>query len=165
MGYSDQKFYSRETYMAADSTVATGTITASGTNNVATAFPIPTEPTPRVIVGIRAVVKTAPATNLTNVNLNFLQGTTTFGVVTISTLTAGQQATGTFTNTASTAVTTQTVTASNGAVTTNTITSTTDWRRVGTNSAVTVTVNGTGTASAQSYGAFELWFDEQLLFS
>lgn len=165
MGYSDQKFYSKETYMAADSTVATGTITASGANNVATAFPLPVETSPRQMVGIRAVVKTAPATNLTNVNMNFLNGTNTFAVVTIGTLTAGQTAIGTLTNTASTAVTTQTITASSGAVTTNTITSTTNWAKIGSSSAITVTVNGTGTASAQNYGAYELYFDEQLLFS
>ena len=137
MGYSDAKYYARPQVMVADPDVATGTITASGSNAVATAFTLPTFNRRTAVNKVKAVIKTAPATNLTVVTLNFLNGTSTFAVATIGTNAAGS-------------VVEVTPTAN------NTFTA---------SGQPTVTVIGTGTASAQSYGAYEVFFESQELYS
>lgn len=159
MGYSDQKFYARRFEMWADSGVFTGTYTASSTANaLATAATLP-KPIflTRLSTG-ELLVKTAPTTGQTV--LVFLNGTNTFATGTISSTAAvGSTIVLTMTNTASLSTSTVTNTRPNGQTDVGTLTSTTDWRVVGTATAVTVNVSGTATASANSFGAYELFFD------
>lgn len=138
MSYSDQKFYSRASRMVADGDAATGTLTASGSNALTTSFPMPTFKRRTAVTDVRVIVNTAPATNVTVTTLNFLNGTNTFATVVVSTNAANAEVIGT-------------VTASNGTFTAS-----------GT---PTVTVVATGTASAQSYGKYEVFFETNELYS
>lgn len=136
MGYSDQKFYTRGLELMADSNIATGTYT-SGTSTLASAFPLPTFKRRTSITQVKVITKTASKAGSTGpVTLNFLNGTTTFAVATVGTGTAGSQVDVTPT-------TPSTFTASSGP---------------------TVTVLGTATASGDTYGAYEVFFETNELF-
>lgn len=161
MGYSDQKYYARPLHLLGQSGVLVGTLTASSTANAiaAAAYRIPKFIRPAKVIDAKLVVKTASTTGSQVISL--LNGTNTFATTTnTSTNAAGTEITFTMTNTASTAVSTQTTTLPNGSTVVGTITTTTDWRIFGTNTGVTVAVGGTGTASGDSFGAFDLWVDQ-----
>jgi len=135
MGYSDQKYYQRASHMVADSNYATGTFTA-GTSTLATAFAIPKFQRRSVVLAVKVITKTAAKAGATGpVTLNFLNGTNTFAVSTVGTGTAG-------TEVVVTPTANNTFTASGSA---------------------TVTVLGTATASGDTYGAYEVWFETQEL--
>ena len=167
MGFSDQKYILSQFALLADSAVATGTATASSTaNSIATIFPLPTHAAKYQYNGFKVVVKTAPAAN-TSLQLNFLNGTTTFATLPVGTAsaTAGATINATMTNTAVVTTSTVTNTLANGSTQVGTVTTTTDYRQFGTATGPTVTVTGTATASAQTIGAYELWAGLQQLFS
>lgn len=138
MGYSDQKFYARPQTMQADSGVATGTFTAGAACNQPLAFALPKFDRRTKVTNVKVVVKTASAANTTAVTLNFLNGTSTFAVVAITptTATAGSEVAATMT------LANATFSAASGP---------------------SVTVLGTATASAQTYGAHEVFFEVQEL--
>jgi len=160
MGYSDSKYYSRPLGIMGQSALITGTLTASSTANAlaASAFRIPKFLHRSKVVGGKFVVKTASTTGQQVFGL--LNGTNTFATATnTSTNAAGSEFLITLTNTASTAVTTQTTTLPNGSTVISTVTTTTDWSILGSGTGITITVNGTATASGDSYGAHDLWLE------
>lgn len=138
MGYSDQKFYTRVYDRVTEATIATGTATASGANTLTSQGRLPRFPRRTQINTVRVEVITAPAANLTNVVLAFLNGTATFATATIGTNTAGSTVTGS-------------VTAANAVLAADT--------------KPTMTVIGTATASGQNYGSYDVYFETQELFS
>lgn len=167
MGYADQKYHTRRLELVADSNVATATVTAS---NTALAFAVPwalpTFKRATKVQDVRIVIKTT-STASTAMGLAFLNGTNTFATVPIiaATQTAGMNVVGTLTNTASTAVSTQTTTFSNGSTAVSTITTTTDWTVFTAGATPTVNITGTATASANTMGAVEIFFENRELFS
>lgn len=162
MGYSDQKFYDRPQMVATVSNVATGTITASGTNTLANAIPLNGYIRRKQINKIRSLVITAPVAAIGNtVVLYFLQGTNTFGTLTASNSVGGYQdatfgaptvTTNTFTNTLP-----------NGSTVVTSNTTTTTYSQFAANGQPTVTVVAVGTASGQNWGAYQIEFEEQEL--
>lgn len=168
MGYSDQKFYSRNFEDVALGT--SGTLTASGSNALATTLRLPKFARRTAINKIRVVIAAAPATNVTVTVLNFLNGTATFAVATVGTHTAGEildaTVVATFDGVAASGsnltVPLTTFTMPNGL---------TGVKAAGTNSNAvfaadgqpTLTVVATGTASGQSYGTYDMWFELQEL--
>lgn len=164
MGYSDQKFYARRNVPALIAQVS-GTATASATtNNAATTVALPQFQRKTKINNLEVVVKTA-ATASTSLSLSFLNGTVVFATIPTGTSTAGSVVQGTLTNTASTAVTTQTTTFSNGSTAVSTITTTTDYSVFASGVSPTVKIVGTATASGDSAGSHELYWEEQEQFS
>lgn len=138
MGYSDQKFYARNYDRVTEATVATGTATASGANTLTSQGRLPRFPRRTQVNTVRVEVITAPAANLTNVVLAFLNGTNTFATATVGTNTAGTSVTGTV-NVA--------------------------YNVLAADVKPTITVVGTATASGQNYGAYDVYFETQELFS
>lgn len=164
MGYSDQKYYSRDLDVAKPSTI-TGTATASsGTNNVATGIVIRNFTRPAKISGAEVLVTTA-ATASTALSLALLNGTTTFCVIPTGLSTAGVTVVGTITNTAVVTTATVTNTLPNGSTQVGTVISTTDYRNFAAGAAPTINVIGTATASGNSVGTHELWLEASELFS
>ena len=162
MGYSDQKYFSHDIDLMADSGYLTlTTSTASSTATVTAPIGLPAFRAPRRVCAITAVVKTAPTSSLVGPTFVFLNGTNTFATLSAvgTAAVAGATLNGTFTNTASLSTSTQTITASNGLVTTNTITSTTNWSVLGSGTTATVNAINTSTVSGGVMGAYELWFD------
>lgn len=136
MGYSDQKYIVRNLDFVADSGVATGTYTAGAANTLAAAFALPTFPRRSRITYVKVITKTASKAGSTGpVTLNFLNGTTTFAVATVGTGSVGSEVNVTPT-------TPSTFAALAGP---------------------TVTVLGTATASADTYGAYEVFFESNEL--
>lgn len=136
MGYSDQKYYGRDDVFVADSAVATGTFTAGAANTLAAAVILPKFNRRTALTNVKVITKTASKAGSTGpVTLNFLNGTNTFAVATVGTGSAGSQVD--VTPTAN-----------------NTFTATTG---------PTVTVLGTATASADTFGAYEIIFETQEL--
>jgi hypothetical protein len=160
MGYSDQKYYTRQSDPVSDPVAFTGTMTASGTNSIAaSAYRIPTFGRKTKVNSIKLVIRTAPAANTAPV-LTFQNGTNVFATATI-TGTAGAEANAVMTNTASTAVTTQTVTYANGGTAVSTVTTTTDWSVFAAGTGPTVVIGGTTTASGASWGAYAAYLEAQ----
>jgi hypothetical protein len=90
MAFSDQKFITRVLVPAGFNVTSTATITASGhvvTNTAA--YRLPKFLRRTKISAIRAKVVTAPNAGATSTRMVFLNGTSTFAVVTVSTNTAG----------------------------------------------------------------------------
>lgn len=117
---------------------ATGTSTASATDNaLASVFRLPKFKRAQKVIGIRVPVATAPASNLTGLSLVFLNGTSTFGVVAVTTNTAG-------------AVLDATMTTANAVF--------------ATDAQPSVKALATATASGQSIGTFDIWFEVQPKF-
>lgn len=157
MAYSDQKYYDRQPNIIADSKYFNSTYTAS----VATAIGTGVAPVlgtfgrNTVIKSMALTVVTPPKIGPTTIT--FLQGTNTFAVATISsTATYGTIVAVTFSNTASLSTNTQTFTLANGSTVISTNTSTTNWAYFGSGTAPTVTVIGSATASADTWGAYEV---------
>lgn len=164
MGYSDQKFYARYSADAVISQV-TGTATASSTaNNATTANVLPAFRRKTKINNLSVIVKTAGKAS-TTLALAFLNGTVVFATVPTGTATAGSVLNGTLTNTASTSVSTFTNTLPNGGTQVGTITTTTDYSVFALGSSPTVNVTGTATASADTVGSHEVYWEEQEQFS
>lgn len=161
MGYSDQKYYSRELEVAASAYLATGTATASGTNSLTAAFALPAFTRKTIINKIQLIVKTAPKIN--TAALTFLNGTATIGTATISsTATYGTPVVITPLNTASLSTNTFTNTLPNGSTVVLTNTTTTNWCLFTAASGPTVTVvTSTSTASGDTLGAYEIYFENQ----
>ncbi len=157
MGYSDQKYYDRNFTMIADSKAASGTFTANSTaNSLTSAYPLPKFQRNVRIDKLRYVVVAASKTGQAIHSL--LNGTNTFATATISsTTTAGSIVDWTLTNTASLATNTFTNTLPNFSTIVLTNTTTTNWAAIGSSTTITVTIAGTATASADSFGAFELF--------
>lgn len=105
MGYSDQKYYARPLELAAQN-MTFGTATASGTNTLASPVsnPLPAFVNRTSINAIKVVVTTAVAVGAVAESIVFLNGTSTFGVVTMTggTATAGQVFSGVITTANST---------------------------------------------------------------
>jgi hypothetical protein len=137
MGYSDPKYYAREIELLADSSISTGTYTAGSANTLATAIPLPRFERRQKVLTVKVVTKTPSKAGSTGpVTLNFLNGTATFAVATVGTGTAG-------TEVVVVPTANNTFTASGSA---------------------TVTVLGTATASGDTFGAYELFFETQELY-
>lgn len=165
MGFSDQKYYDRGQNFLADSKAFTGTYTASSAANALAAATIGIASFNRksVINSMQFVVVTAPKTGQTIVSI--LNGTNTFATMTASsTATAGTVLKATMTNTASLSTNTFTNTLPNGSTVVLTNTTTTNWAVIGTGTQPTVAVNGTATASADTWGAYEVEAEVQELF-
>ena len=157
MGYSDQKYYDRKQIPMSDPVAFTGTFTASSATNsvAAAAYRIPTFARKTKVNGIKMVIRTASTTG--KQVFSFMNGTNTFATATnSSTNAAGVELIATLTNTASTAVTTQTTTYANGGTAVSTVTTTTDWSVFGSSTGIQVVVQGTSTASGDTWGAFDL---------
>lgn len=157
MGYSDQKYYDRQPNLVADSKYFSSTYTAS---NAATGTGVPpvfgTFGRNTVVNGVTLTVVTAPKIGSTV--LTFLQGTHTYALATISsTATYGTIVAATMTNTASVSTNTQTTTLPNGSTVVGTLTTTTNWAYFGSGTAPVVTVIGSATASADTWGAYEVF--------
>ena len=132
MGYTDQKYHTRRIELFVDSNVATGTFTAGAACTLAAAFAIPRFEKRTKVTTVKVVTKTASKAGSTGpVTLNFLNGTNTFAVATVGTGAAG-------TEVVVAATANNTFTASGSA---------------------TVTVLGTATASADTFGAYEVFFE------
>lgn len=134
MAYSDQKFYTRVMSLIS-APVSWGTATASATDghDITDQTPVLPKFFRRTAVGaIRMRCTVIPNAASTAVKAHFLNGTSTFGVVTLTTATAGQILDGT-------------VTSSNGTFTAS--------------GQPTVKLTGTATASAAANGSWEVWFE------
>lgn len=139
MGYSDQKYYSRPQIPVI--TQGTATTTASGTNTNSTGFinqSLPKFFRQTDIRSIRIYVTTVPATNLTNVNFIFLNGTNTFATATIGTNTAGS-------------IVDATVTAGSNTFTLG--------------GQPVLLLQGTSTASGMNYGTYDVDFEQREVYS
>lgn len=164
MAYSDQKYYSHDVH-AGKITVVSGTATASSATNAAvTTVKLPLTLKPTQYVGGEVIVTTA-ATASTGLSIALASGTTVF--LTFPTLlsAAGSIVVGTLTNTAVVTTATVTNTLANGSTVVGSITSTTDYSKFGTNTAPTVYINGTATASGDTSAVVELYIDTRELWS
>lgn len=138
MSYSDQKYYARGLELVADSGVATGTFTASGSCNQTTQFVLPKFNRRSLVTAVSVLTKTAAVVGATGpLTLNFLNGTSTFAVCTVGTGTAGSVV-------VATPTANNTFTASGGP---------------------SVTVLGTSTASGGTLGTYEVFFEVQELYA
>lgn len=92
MGYSDQKFYARPQVDLGqfDLGTSTGVGTASNSLTQTAANVLPAFTRRTQVNNIEVEVVTAPNANATALVLSFLNGTNTFGAVTLTTATAGQ---------------------------------------------------------------------------
>lgn len=94
MGYSDQKYQARPLVLVGAGAVDMGTSTGAGTasNSLAspTANPLPAFNRRTQINAIKVEVIAAPNAAATALVMGFLNGTGTFGSVTLTTATAGQ---------------------------------------------------------------------------
>ena len=138
MAYQDPQFnvrYEVPVVFAA----ASGTATASGTNSVATAITIPYKPKRATnISAVRVRVTTAPAANWTALTHILKNGTATFATWATGTKTAGEWVDAT-------------VTAANA--------------KLDADTQPTCDYDGTGTASAQTAGTFDIHFEVTEQFS
>ena len=139
MGYSDQKFYNRVWARAAYA-ASFGTATASATDgaNTTPAVYFPQFDRRTAINALKMVVTTIPDSGSTALKASFKNGTNTFATVTLTTATAGQVLDGTIN---------------------------TSYNTFTADSAPTVVVTGTATASADAQGAYSIDFEQQELFS
>jgi len=161
MAYSDQKYYTRSSEVIADAKTANGTATASGTNTLTSGIPLPAFTRKTQINSGQIIVVTAPKIN--KAYLRFLNGTNTFATATVSsTAAAGSSITIVLTNTASVSTNTYTNTAPNGSTVVLTNTTTTNWAVIGSGTTPTCNVvTDTSTASADTWGAYEVFFENQ----
>lgn len=159
MGFADQKYYTRNMRMIADSKAASGTFTASSTANaLTTAYPLPTFTRNIRIDAVKYVVVAAQKTGASIHSL--LNGTNTFATTTMSSTDAvGKIYNWTLVNTASLATNTFTNTLPNFSTVVLTNTTTTNWAAVGSATNISVTIAGTATASGDTFGAFELFIE------
>ena len=136
--YSDPNFTVKQFYPAALA-VAISTATASGTagHTLSAVIPMPKFPQRTEIQKIRVRCAVIPNAASTAVTLNFLNGTNTFGVVTLTTATAGQWLEGV-------------ITASNAIIADDVV--------------PTVNMLGTSTASAAASGTYDVWLETQRLW-
>jgi hypothetical protein len=139
MGYSDQKYYSKDFYTAGKA-VTFGTATAANSTGcdltIATFLP-PVRNKRMKVVGIKMIPTTAPDSGSTAIKAHFLNGTTTFGVVTLTTSTVGQTLEGVVTDAYSTFTASQAI--------------------------PTLKMTGTATASADVNGVYDIYFETQEL--
>ena len=139
MSYSDAKYDARVWVRAADA-ASFGTATASATDGANTT---PTVYLPQFdrrtrINALKLIVTTIPDSGSTALVAQFLNGTSTFATVTLTTATAGQVLTGS-------------VTAANAIF--------------AADSQPTITVTGTATASGDAQGAYHIDWEQQELYS
>lgn len=132
MAYSDQKYYTRQPVKVSDN-LDLGTSTASGANTLAVTEGDIFDPFRKTrILSVKAYVVTAADTGSTDWQLEVLNGTDTAAVIVLTTQTAGSWVDGT-------------VTAANALF--------------GTDTAFTLQVTGTATASGDSAADVDLWFE------
>lgn len=133
MAYTDPQFQVR-VQRPIGFAIASGTATASGSNTIVAAATIPYKPNqPTNISAVRVRVTTAPAANWTALTHILKNGTATFATFALSTFTAGQWVDGTITSAAN--------------------------AKLAADVQPTCDYVGTGTASAQTSGAFDLHFE------
>lgn len=139
MSYSDQKFQTRVNGILSPNT-SWGTATASSATGHDTTgvVVLPKLFRRTAINNLRMRCSVIPNAASTVVKANFLNGTNTFAVVTLTTATAGQ-------------ILDATVTATNGTF--------------AADGQPTVNLVGTATASAAASGSWEVWVEAQELFS
>lgn len=137
MAYDNATFAARA-FVKVQNAVSFGTATASATDgaNITPTCPLPQFPRRTAVNKVQMIVTTAPDSGSTALKAHFLNGTSTFGVVTLTTATAGQVVNGTITTANST------FTAA---------------------SAPTVKLTGTATASADANGSYDIYFETQEL--
>ena len=139
MSYSDQKFYAR-VYAKVQQACSFGTTTASsatGADTTPTCY-LPQFDRRTKLNAVKMTVTVIPDAGSTALKAHFLNGTDTFSVVTLTTATAGQVLTGVMD---------------------------TSYNTFAADSAPTVKVTGTSTASADAQGAYDIYFEQQELFS
>lgn len=140
MAYTDGRYDARP-WVPAKLAFSLGTTTAAGTAAIASGYTIPVLPQfdrRTRINAIKMTVTTIPNAASTALVGAFLNGTDTFGSVTLTTATAGQ-------------VLAATMTAANAII--------------AADSAPTFTLAGTATASGSANGAYDIHFEQQELFS
>jgi hypothetical protein len=140
MGYSDAKFQSRALIpvkFAASLGTATGAGTASNSLALSTTY-LPKFTRRTQVNKVRVIVTTIPDAAATAVTMTFKNGTSTFATVTLTTATAGQVLDGS-------------VTAANAVF--------------AADGQPTIGLIGTFTASGAAAGAYDIFFEEQELFS
>ena len=142
MGYSDQKFYARPLELVV-ANVGFGTATASGTNTLASPAgnPLPVYARKTSIGNVEVVVTTAVPVGSVVATLVFLNGTSTFATVAMTggTATAGQAFKGVMTPANST---------------------------FGTQAGPTYElIVNTATVSGAATGAFQIFFEQQEIFT
>jgi hypothetical protein len=135
MAYSDQKFYTRQ-YGAVAFAADLGTATGA-TINKADAAQLPKFKRRTEITAIRLRCTTIPNAAATSLKLSFLNGTNTFGTAIVTTATADQWVDGVITSAAN--------------------------AKIAADGEPTVTVTGTATASGDSLGDFDIYFERNEL--
>lgn len=140
MGFYDDAMYGARVSVKVAENADFGTATASGTDGANTT---PTVYLPKFfrrtkVNKVRMIVRTIPDSGSTALKAHFLNGTDTFAVVTLTTATAGQ--------------------ALDATVTAGSATFAADGQP-------TVKVTGTATASADAQGKYDIYFEQQELFS
>jgi len=138
MAYSDQKFYVRPLLLWGQA-VSFGTATASSTtgHNVTDSVKqLPNFKRRCVVNKLYLHCTTIPDTGSTALKASFLNGTTTFGTVILTTATADQELT---------------------------VTIDTDYNVISSGVQPTVTITGTATASADVAGSYDIWAEVQEL--
>lgn len=139
MSYSDATYAAR-VFVKVSEEASFGTATASSTVGADTT---PTVYLPQFdrrtkINVVKFIVTTIPDAGSTALKANLLNGTDTFATVALTTATAGQVLTGTVD---------------------------TSYNTFTADSAPTITVTGTATASADAQGSYDIYFEQQELFS
>ena len=139
MAYTDAKFNVRQITRVLGA-ASFGTATASSATGADTtpAVYLPKFFRRTQVLGVRMTVTTIPDAGSTALKANFLNGTSTFATVTLTTATAGQVLSGT-------------VTAANAVF--------------AADGQPTLTVTGTSTASGDAQGSYNVDFEVQELFS
>jgi len=140
MAFYENDMYDARAMVKVACAASFGTTTASSTIGANTT---PTVYLPKFfrrtkISALRMVVTTIPDSGSTALKASFLNGTSTFATVTLTTATAGQVLDGTITAAAA-------VLAADGQP--------------------TIVVTGTSTASADAQGSYDIYFEQQELFS
>lgn len=100
MGYSDQKYYARpliSVLMGQSMGTSTGAGTASNSLAQPAGAPLPSFTNRTKINAVTVIPTVAPNANATALVMSFLNGTSTFATVTLTTATAGQVLTGVMT--------------------------------------------------------------------
>jgi len=167
MGYSDQKFWTHDDFLAAPGVFANGTLTASGTNTFTNADAIQPFLRASVVNTIYSVCDTVPAANTTAYLITYRNGTNPFGTLTLcGTAVATASQTGVFTLTAPTVTTnTFTNTLPNGSTQVTSNTTTTSYNQFAKGGAYNTIITIVGTASGQTTGAFRILNETQELYS
>jgi hypothetical protein len=138
MSYSDAKYAAR-VFVKVSEEASFGTTTASATDgaNISPTCYLPQFDRRTKINALKMTVTTIPDTGSTALKAHYLNGTDTFAVVTLTTATAGQVLAGTIS---------------------------TSYNTFTADSAPTVKVTGTASASGDAQGSYDIYFEQQELF-